>query len=200
MVIGALSVIKGADVVEAVAVEAKKRGAPVELHLVGYAYRSLKVRPASHLTVHGEYKESELGEMLAWLKPDLVWFPALWPETYSYTLSACLEAGLPVVAPNLGAFPGRLHGRPWTWLIEWDTPADEVLAFFEQILSAHFVPRVPPPLCVDACAGKDAAVVFDYASGYLPPCSDEGAAEGRCLLRSGCMLTGRTGLARAWMQ
>src|SRR2546427_7883740 len=42
-----------------------------------------------------------------WLQPDLAWFPAQWPETYSYTLSACLAAGLPIVAPEIGAFPER---------------------------------------------------------------------------------------------
>ncbi|MDE5152351.1 hypothetical protein PYL79_21980, partial [Paenibacillus larvae subsp. larvae] len=44
VVIGALSTIKGADVLEAVAVEAARRNAPVDFHLIGYGYRSLQTQ------------------------------------------------------------------------------------------------------------------------------------------------------------
>ena len=137
-VIGALSPIKGADVLEDVATEAIKRNSPLEFHLFGYGYRSLRTRPKSALTVHGKYEEDELQGLLDWLKPDLVWFPAQWPETYSYTLSACLEAGLPVVGPDLGAFAERLSGRPWSWVRPWTTTPTEWVAFFERIREQNF--------------------------------------------------------------
>ncbi len=44
--------------------------------------------------------------------------PAQWPETYSYTLTAAIDAGLPIVAPRIGAFVERLEGRPLTWLVD----------------------------------------------------------------------------------
>lgn len=110
-VIGALSVIKGADVLEEVAIAARKQNVPVEFDLIGYGYRNLKTQPHASLTVHGRYDEADLPELLARLQPDLVWFPARWPETYSYTLSACLQGGWPVVAPDLGALC-RAPGRP----------------------------------------------------------------------------------------
>ncbi len=53
----------------------------------------------------------------------LAWFPAQWPETYSYTLSACLRARLPVVAPDIGAFGERMRGREWTWIMMDDSPS-----------------------------------------------------------------------------
>ena len=28
----------------------------------------------------------------------MIWFPVSWPETYSFTLSAAIEAGLPIMA------------------------------------------------------------------------------------------------------
>lgn len=167
VVIGALSTIKGADLLEDVAILAGKNNAPIEFHLVGYAYRSLKTRPRSHLTVHGEYTEAELPGILEWLQPDVVWFPALWPETYSYTLSACLQAGLPVVAPNLGAFPERLAQRAWSWVQPWDTPATDWLVFFQHIHTAHFSTGVPP----EAPAGPDLPKpggTWDYTQNYLP--------------------------------
>src|SRR6218665_4034915 len=87
VVLGALSAIKGADLLEAVALQAARRQAPVEFHLLGYGYRHLQTQPRARLTVHGAYEDPDLPGLLHWLQPDLVWFPALWPETYSYTLS-----------------------------------------------------------------------------------------------------------------
>ena len=144
VLIGALSIIKGADVLEAAALEAARRDLPIEFHLIGFAYRSLQVQPRARLTVHGEYDEEDLPGLLSWIEPDLVWFPAQWPETYSYTLSAAIAAGLPVVAPDLGAFRERLEGRPWTWVLPWDKPTAELLDFFDEIRGKHFVPGNPP--------------------------------------------------------
>ena len=137
-VIGALSIIKGADLLEDVAVAAAKQGAPVEFHLIGYGYRALRTQPHARLTVHGRYEEEDLPSLLDWLQPDLVWFPAQWPETYSYTLSACLLGGWPVVAPDIGAFSERLTNRAWTWVLPWKQAPAQWLAFFEDIRSRHF--------------------------------------------------------------
>lgn len=167
VVLGALSQIKGADVVEAVALLASKQKAPIEIHLLGYGYRQLRTQPHARLTVHGAYEDKDLPALLKWLQPDVVWFPALWPETYSYTLSASLEAGLPIVAPQLGAFAERLANRPWTWLCDWDLTPVQWLTFFEDILSKNFVtglsnkplaPRIPSPIL-----GLD----LDYRQQYL---------------------------------
>ena len=96
VVMGALSQIKGADLLEDVATLAAQTSAQIDFHLLGYGYRSLRSRPRANLTVHGQYDDADLGRLLDWLQPDVIWFPAQWPETYSYTLSACLEHGLPV--------------------------------------------------------------------------------------------------------
>ena len=158
-VIGALSTIKGADLLEDVAVAARKCGAPVEFHLIGFGYRALKTQPHAGLTVHGRYDEKDLPDLLRWLQPDLVWFPALWPETYSYTLSACLQGGWPVVAPNIGAFAERLQGRRWSWVQPWDASAADWLAFFTDIRERHFA------------TGQSPAPVFRVlpSDGHVPP-------------------------------
>ena len=165
VVLGALSAIKGADLLEAVALEAAKRQAPVELHLLGYGYRHLQTQPRAHLTVHGSYEDDDLPGLLQWLQPDLVWFPAQWPETYSYTLSASLQAGLPVVAPDLGAFPERLAGRPWSWVVRWDMSAAEYVDLFLALREKHFATCQPPQPA--AQAGNAAASDWHYRHDYL---------------------------------
>ena len=168
VVIGALSRIKGADLLEEVARLAASKGAPVEFHLIGYAYRDLRKQPHAALTVHGAYRDEDLPRLLGWIKPNVVWFPALWPETYSYTLSACFLAGLPVVAPNLGAFPERLLQRPWSWVEPWDREAAGWLDFFVSIRDRHFATGTSPFRPIFAANQADqVAGPWSYDTDYL---------------------------------
>ncbi|SFD43226.1 Glycosyltransferase, GT2 family [Paracidovorax konjaci] len=170
VVIGALSAIKGADLLEAVAAEAARRDALVDFHLIGYGYRSLQTQPRARLTVHGEYAEKDLQRLLEWLEPDLVWFPAQWPETYSYTLSAALLAGLPVAVPDIGAFRERLTGRPWSWVHAWDASAAQWLAWFDDVRERNFVTGEAPALSESQPSEPPRYVSpasFQYASDYL---------------------------------
>jgi GT2 family glycosyltransferase/2-polyprenyl-3-methyl-5-hydroxy-6-metoxy-1,4-benzoquinol methylase/glycosyltransferase involved in cell wall biosynthesis len=169
VVLGALSRIKGADVLEDVASAAAAAGASVEFHLVGFAYRDLKKQPRAALTVHGPYEEGDLPRLLGWLKPDVIWFPALWPETYCYTLSAALAAGLPVIAPDIGSFPERLAGRRWTWVMPWDTTPAAWLKFFDRAREENFMPAVsPPPQWPVSDASADARIhAWSYEDDYL---------------------------------
>lgn len=130
IVIGALSKIKGADLLESTARICTEQGFNVEFELIGYGYRELLTKPKTALRVSGRYKEQELLTMLRERrdagKADVVWFTALWPETYSYTLSAAIESGLAIVAPNIGAFPERLYGRDNSWIVPWDLSAQDM--------------------------------------------------------------------------
>ena len=176
-VIGALSTIKGADVLEATALQAARTDAPLEFHLLGYGYRSLVTQPKARLTVHGAYAEADLPELLAWLKPDVIWFPAQWPETYSYTLSAAIQAGCAVVAPDIGAFAERLEGRAWSWVEPWDQTAPEWLAFFTRIRKEHFIENLAPALPNTRDAALHGSSNFeakwaygcDYLTDIAPP-------------------------------
>jgi GT2 family glycosyltransferase len=162
VVLGALSPIKGADVLEQCAANACQRGLPLAFHLVGYAYRDLHRPPREFLKIHGPYDDADLPKLLTQARPHLVWFPALWPETYSYTLSACLRLGLPVVVPDLGAFPERVAGRPWSWIRPWQQSAHAWNDFFMQIRMQCFVPGCPPT----PAAGRAESPSFNYRRNY----------------------------------
>lgn len=127
-VIGALSPVKGADLLEAVSLDCAKNNIAVKFKLFGYAYRHLS--GGDHLDVSGKYATDDLPRMLEQWKPHLVWFPAQWPETYSYTLSQCMHLGLPVVATNLGAIAQRLSTRPYSWVLPWQTTPSEWMHWF----------------------------------------------------------------------
>lgn len=168
-VIGALSRIKGGDTLETVSLEAARMQAPIELHLLGYPHHPVRQQPHASLTVHGAYEDVDLPRLLERLQPDLVWFPARWPETYSYTLSACLQAGLPILATDLGAFPERLAGRAWSWIRPWNTTPGDWLAMMRQLRERHYVgaePPLPAPGLHIALA-DDPLPAWSYDTDYL---------------------------------
>lgn len=125
LVLGALSREKGALVLEQVA---GLLAGEVEFHLLGYAFRELK-----HVVVHGAYQAENLQTRISSIGADVVWFPALWPETYSYTFSIALGQGLPVVYSNLGAFAERAEGRAHSYMLPWDLDDIALAAFWRAV-------------------------------------------------------------------
>ncbi|AFL74598.1 glycosyltransferase [Thiocystis violascens] len=168
VVLGQLSPVKGLDLLAACARDAASRNLPLEFHLVGYPLGPLPAPTEAPLIVHGPYQETELPARLHFLSPHLAWFPALWPETWSYTLGACLQAGLPVAAPLLGAFPERLASRPWSCLLpiglDATTTNERLLAFASRTLATL---ETPPPPVPPATAPDEEAL--DYRTEYLVP-------------------------------
>jgi glycosyltransferase involved in cell wall biosynthesis len=122
--LGTLSPEKGLRVVAACAEDAHIRRLPLSFRIVGAVTEPLAGQGLPVL-IQGEYGETTLPALIAADRPDVIWFPAQVPETFSYTLSAALVADAAIVASDLGAFPERLAGRPRTWLLPWNaTPAE----------------------------------------------------------------------------
>ncbi len=121
-VLGAIGREKGADALEEISIQAKTSNTPLKFKLIGHAYRKLKTVEST-----GKYGSNKLVTLIQQHKLDIIFFPAQWPETYSYTLSYALNSGLPIIAPNIGAFPERLSGRKNTLLFKHLTPTDELL-------------------------------------------------------------------------
>jgi glycosyltransferase involved in cell wall biosynthesis len=129
-VIGVLANQKGA-----VAVMSLAAANPTDLsiHVIGHPEQELPEGLAGRIEMTGEYQEAELPALIAKVKPHVVWFPAPWPETYSYTLTAAIDASLPIVATRIGAFPERLEGRPLTWLADAQASTEDWLAIFSRV-------------------------------------------------------------------
>ena len=160
--IGVLANQKGAVTVMSVASAADP--AELSIHVIGYAEQELPEPLAERIAMTGEYAEAELPALLAKVKPHVVWFPAQWPETYSYTLSAAIDAGLPIVATRIGAFPERLEGRPLTWLVDPEASTEEWLAVFAEVRGELTRQRKPP-------AGQAAQAGGGLLPRALPACA-----------------------------
>ena len=161
LVLGAISREKGANLLEATA--SSLRGENIEFHLLGYAYRAL----APSVVTHGPYANRDVYALVESIAPDVVWFPALWPETYSYTLSIALHLGLPVVVPDIGAFRERVRGRALSVVQKWDCTQEEWREFWRSLLISEALPEN----CLESAGdtmGSQPAVNF-YECEYLLP-------------------------------
>ena len=131
-IIGHLTAHKGREIVEACVREGAN--IPIEFSLIGAAQPPFEQEIAKAFLETGIYRESDLVELLKNLAPHVIWFPVQVPETYSYTLTAAIDSGLPIVASRIGALPERLAGRPLTWFMDdVAASAGEWLALFELI-------------------------------------------------------------------
>jgi len=157
--LGSLAREKGLDVVAACARHAHAHDLPLAYRVVGALGAELPPLPLSRLSITGEFAEADLGRLLSAERPDVLWFPAQVPESYSYTLTVALASGLPIVASNLGALPERLRGHPGARLVAWDAAAD---AWNAELLAAAR-PRDATPA---TCAGADPR---EYRTRYLAP-------------------------------
>ena len=152
---GAISVEKGLDVLEACVEDARSRALPLHFHVAGFLGRALRQWPEAPLTVSGQYDEGRLPELLAIERGDAFFFPVQVPETFSYTLSAALELGAPIVATDLGAFPERLAAASHARIVKWDSTARE---FNDALLQARHAQAAPASRLLEAAA---------YAQRYL---------------------------------
>lgn len=138
IILGQLSLAKGIRLLESCAVDAKTRKLPVFFKVIGFTEEKVKQYPEIPLSFSGRYEDSELPTLIALERPDLIFFPALWPETFSYTLSIAMNSGLPIAAPRLGAFTERLLNYSLAWLFNWDTSAEYWNDFFVSLLNGQY--------------------------------------------------------------
>ena len=143
VLIGYLQPHKGGPLVLECARLARERNLPIEFHVIGLFDTPLP--DESNLKIHGAYEPQDLPALLRTADPHLVWQPAQCPESYSYTLSEALQAGLPVLASNLGALPERLSGRPWSWVFPWNAGPNVWLDRMMEIRERYFVRGNPAP-------------------------------------------------------
>lgn len=150
-----------------------------EIHLIGHTDGPFSPAALKRMKITGRYDEANLRKLIERIAPHLIWFPAVWPETFSYTLSAAIDSGVPIAATRIGAHPERLAGRPFTWLVDIATsPADWIRLFDE--IRHHMATEYPragkaaaggpsPAVTVSGNPPMRPAVADVYTTNYLRP-------------------------------
>ena len=124
-VVGAISADKGYDVLLAAAADAAQRRLPLEFVVVGHTCDDERLLATGRAWVTGEFAAAEAEELIRAQAADLAWLPSIWPETWCYALSDAWQAGLNVVAFDVGAPAERIRttGRGWLFPLGMPTAA-----------------------------------------------------------------------------
>ena len=163
LVLGAISPAKGFEVLDACVRDAQARSLPLHFVVIGYLVRPIAQWPNAPLTLMGEYPDERLDEAIALARGDAILFPAQCPESFSYTLSAALASGLPIVATDLGALPERLASHRRARVVRWDSTA----AGINDALLEIATPPAP------GTAPAEHVSVESYRERYVQPLASE---------------------------
>lgn len=126
--IGGLSKAKGAEVIKEVLSMASQKKSPVHFTLFGtLSDVQLTTDEKRYITILGPYKEQEVYSMISSHQINYFWFPGVWPETYSYTLSIPIRLRMPCLSSDIGAIASRIQSHRWGETYPWNAQADKIL-------------------------------------------------------------------------
>ncbi|WP_082172935.1 glycosyltransferase [Methylobacterium platani] len=109
--LGGVGPHKGSNILHDLATDARLRKLPIRYEVVGYSNIPDRLA-ALDVPETGAYaSDEEAIDLLHERRIDLVLIASIWPETYCYTLSLALAAGVPPVVFDLGAPAERLRAR-----------------------------------------------------------------------------------------
>lgn len=129
--VGAMAIHKGSNILKELV--KKNNNSNIKIHLFGKSEDRDLINNKSNYINHGQYKRGELPQLLIDNNIDLVCFFATWPETYSYTLTECYMAHVPVLTFNIGAVGDRVKKDDLGWIIDFTTDSLEILKKINEI-------------------------------------------------------------------
>lgn len=135
-VVGQIGYHKGARIVRDLAHEIKTRGLAVRIVVIGTIEASCEPAIVSET---GPYQHDKLAGLIESAGVNIMLFPSIWPETFSYVVQELVELGLPVACFDVGA-PAERISKYDKGLILKDTAAstvlDELISFHRRVYAA----------------------------------------------------------------
>jgi glycosyltransferase involved in cell wall biosynthesis len=109
VVVGAIGIDKGYEYLLACARHVASQQLAMEFVVVGFTCDDKRLLETGVVYITGSYDEAEAVELIRAQEAEVGFLPALWPETWSYTLSQMWQAGLDVVAFDIGTPAERIN-------------------------------------------------------------------------------------------
>lgn len=129
--IGGISEIKGLSYLRGL--KEKVRGTNIVIHLFGMTRDSMVNVSSKNFVYHGQYVREELLKRLRESDVKLICLFSICAETFSYTLSESLLAGIPVITLDIGAIAERVRKIDAGWVMPYDCSMDDIYRTIERI-------------------------------------------------------------------
>ncbi len=157
-VLGAIGPDKGSRRLERMVELTRERKLPLRWVLIGYLDSGRDSSRSSDgvFTMHGPYDSRSLPALFDAYRVDVVAYPSVCPETYSFTLSEAWAAGRPAIVPPIGALADRVAASAAGWVLdegEWRSDT-RMLERIAAIVAA------PARAALDAAAARARATLL----------------------------------------
>ena len=129
--VGAMAIHKGSNILKELIKENKNSN--IKIHLFGKANEKELSKNKTNYINHGSYKRGELPQLLINNDIDLICIFATWPETYSYTLTECYMAQIPILTFNIGAVGDRVKEDKLGWILDFPSDSNKILEKISEI-------------------------------------------------------------------
>jgi GT2 family glycosyltransferase len=127
-VIGSIAYAKGGALVKEAARIARTEGLAARIIVIG-ELSSEFADPA--ITVCGRYVRTELPDLAEQHGVHMVWFPSIWPETFSYVTEEAMNMGLPIACFDIGAPAERVRNYDHGLVLNGQDTRQALLAMIE---------------------------------------------------------------------
>jgi glycosyltransferase involved in cell wall biosynthesis len=104
-VVGHIGFHKGSLIIKAISQEISRRGIDLKIAVIGIIDSTCN---PSVVTQTGSYKHQDLPSLIERSGANVMFFPSIWPETFSYVVQELMNLNLPIASFNLGAPAERL--------------------------------------------------------------------------------------------
>lgn len=111
--LGAIGSHKGSDLLFQVAQAAQRFGIPLEFVVIGYTDQDRALRSLGNVEITGPYESDRVLDVIREAAPELIWISSVCPETFCFTLSEAMAAGVQPVVFDLGAQADRIRQIGW---------------------------------------------------------------------------------------
>lgn len=133
--LGAISDIKGFYTLKELLILNKEKNYGLEFIVLGYTMNDAELLNVDdNLCIVGQYQETDFYELLLKTKIGLAMFLGTIPETYSFTLSLCLEHSIYPIAMDIGAIAERIRASNFGELIPLTASNADILNIIRNVV------------------------------------------------------------------
>lgn len=158
---GAIGPQKGVHALIELAQHCSRWHDDIEFVIVGYSDREEELKRYENVSVRGDYRPAEAVVALAAAGCHVALLLNVFPETFSYTLSESVQAGLSPVAYDFGAIGERMRALDVGVTVPLGAPPEQIVAAIRK--AAQMRTEVP----VTALYGRYTRLMDDYYASAL---------------------------------